>query len=183
MAAMGRFVFFLVLCLLPARVQPKAVAGDLPLPKRCHLVAPCSKQYGCQPDLDSKEIYIQGRRSVQLGVACISSGGSRAYGTGGFFTYTIWEEGSNVVFASGKFNQYDVSLKAHLSGMVRSAAKHFPVSPLPHHIPHLQGLTLHSLKLFLVAISDGAPNGNLHHICGGRPAGEQAQSHSGRETL
>ena len=183
MAAMGRIAFFLVLCLLPARVQPKAVAGDLPLPKRCHLVAPCSKQYGCQPDLDSKEIYIQGRKSVQLGVACISSSGSRAYGTGGFFTYTIWEEGSNVVFASGKFNQYDVSLKAHLSGMVRSGTMHFPMPLLPHHSPPLQGLTVHSFKMFLVAVADGAPNGNLHHFRCGRPAGEQAQSYSGRKTL
>jgi len=127
-ASMGRFLFFLVLCLLPARVQLKAVAGDLPLPKRCHLVAPCSKQYGCQPDLDSKEIHIQGRKSVQLGVVCISSSGSHAYGTGGFFTYTIWEEGSNVVFSSGKFNQYDVSLKAHLSGMMELPMGIFTVS-------------------------------------------------------
>ncbi len=119
-------ISLLAISLLPSLAQPKAVSGDLPLPKRCHLVAPCGRGQGCQPDLDSKEIYVQGRSEFQLGVACLSASGSRAYGTDGFFTYTIWEEGISDVFATGKFNQYDVSLRAHLSGMVSSSSTYPP---------------------------------------------------------
>ena len=127
----------LAISLLPSLAQPKAVSVDLPLPKRCHLVAPCGRGQGCQPDLDSKEIYVQGRIAVQLGVACLSASGSRAYGTDGFFTYTIWEEGISDVFATGKFSQYDMSLRAHLSGMVSTvdcSSSAYPTSLRPFEI-------------------------------------------------
>lgn len=99
-------------------VQP---VSDVPLPKRCHLAAPCNKRSGCQANVDSKERWVVGGSQVQLAVVCNSIGGSHEYGKGGFFTYTVWPEGSSKAMFNGKFNQYDMALNAHLTPLVRSS--------------------------------------------------------------
>ena len=121
----------LVVLGVPAAVEPQTLA-NLPVPRRCHLAAPCDKHQGCQPEVDSKERWVDATSQVQFGVVCISASGARLYGMGGFFSYSVSLEGSNSVMYSGKFNQYDIGLQAHLSPMVC-----IPPPPPPHAPPGL----------------------------------------------
>lgn len=99
-----------------------AAAGqsDLPLPRRCHLAAPCTATRGCEPLVGGREAWVAGGEGVevQLGVVCIAQGGSRLYGTAAFFTYEIRAPGSQQLLQQGKFNQYDLGLHAHVSNTV-----------------------------------------------------------------
>eukprot|EP00873_Tetraselmis_striata_P007481 jgi/Tetstr1/427745/TSEL_017867.t2 len=100
-----------------------AAAGqsDLPLPRRCHLAAPCTATRGCEPLVGGREAWVAGGEGVevQLGVVCIAQGGSRLYGTAAFFTYEIRAPGSQQLLQQGKFNQYDLGLHAHVSNTLR----------------------------------------------------------------
>eukprot|EP00951_Prasinocladus_malaysianus_P039961 scaffold453554_cov28-Prasinocladus_malaysianus.AAC.1 len=83
----GAVLSLCVLAILPGGVAPQG--PDIPLPKRCHLAAPCTKAR-CTADPDSNERWVPGGSGipVQLGVVCLSTSSSNPYGTGGFFSYS-----------------------------------------------------------------------------------------------
>uniref|UniRef100_A0A7S1T2K8 Malectin-like domain-containing protein n=1 Tax=Tetraselmis chuii TaxID=63592 RepID=A0A7S1T2K8_9CHLO len=135
------------LLLILRQLSTGAGQSDLPIPRRCHLAVPCTSQLGCEPGTDSLERWVAGGDGVdvRLGVVCIDASGSRLYGTAGFFTYEIREEGSAEVLQEGKFNQFDVGLYAHVS----------PTLTLP-------------LGAYSVTIKEGALENNRVPIANGR---------------